>query len=396
MWATESKRAGLDVLQTLIAHGADLNAVSHQLEITPLRLAAKTGALDKVQLLVGAGADIGFRSSQGYTPVIDAARHAAVVRYLIGAGADLDSVSTCGCESALSVASGWGAFDVIRQLLDAGATPEPLKWTELMRDVALAPVRELPRALRRGADLRVRDRWHRTPWLISLVAGSMGKARVLLDAGADFSDTGNCGEPALSLACYRDNALLVRWLLDRGADPNATNDFGWRPLMMAAEHDAADALGVLLKAGARVDAADDVGMQAIHYAESSRVTEVLLNAGADVNVIDGTGDWPLRAAATRGDAQLVRDLLAWGARVDTTSSGETALHEAVFWDQVEIAQLLLEAGANPNALDVDDWTPLNMVWSVEAARLLRAAGARPCRPTPFQVHDSQLSVALEF
>jgi len=54
-------------------------------------------------------------------------------------------------------------------------------------------------------------------------------------------------------------------------------------------------------------------------------------------------------------------------------------------------RLLLDAGADPNAADVDNWTPLNRAWSVEGTRLLLEAGAEGSRadtlPTLFQDHD---------
>ena len=50
---------------------------------------------------------------------------------------------------------------------------------------------------------------------------------------------------------------------------------------------------------------------------------------------------------------MARHLIEMGARVDNTSTGETALHIAAREDQLEVMRLLLEFGADPNALDVD-------------------------------------------
>ena len=50
----------------------------------------------------------------------------------------------------------------------------------------------------------------------------------------------------------------------------------------------------------------------------------------------------------------------------TGSVGETPLHSAAFWGRYEIAQLLINAGADVNAQDDQGSTPLH-----EAARLGR-------------------------
>jgi ankyrin repeat protein len=99
--------------------------------------------------------------------------------------------------------------------------------------------------------------------------------------------------------------------------------------------------------------------------------------GADLNAVDGCGEWPLKLAAEHNDTRRIDWLLGHGAQVDRTSTGETALHTAVRNDSRESMELLLAAGANPNQQDVDGWTPLFCAQSREAIRALREAGADP-------------------
>jgi ankyrin repeat protein len=80
-------------------------------------------------------------------------------------------------------------------------------------------------------------------------------------------------------------------------------------------------------------------------------------------------------------------LLASGGEVDirnksehTGNAGETALHCAVFWDRYDIARLLIEAGADVNALTDKKSTPLHAavrLSNVNVARLLLEKGAKP-------------------
>ena len=99
--------------------------------------------------------------------------------------------------------------------------------------------------------------------------------------------------------------------------------------------------------------------------------------GADVNAVNGCGEWPLKVAAEYNDIKRLDWLLKNGADVDRTSTGETALHAAVRGDSREAIDLLLAAGANPNQQDVDGWTPLFGACSREVIRTLRLAGADP-------------------
>jgi ankyrin repeat protein len=391
MYAAASPRADVPLLETLIEAGAAPNAVSLELEETPLTLAAKAGNLAKLQHLVRAGADIRFRNSKGYTVMMAAAPYPVpeVVRYLIEAGADLDSVSDWK-ESALSMASHHGYYDTVQQLLEAGADPKPLEWTSLMKAVALGSPRELTGLLRSRAGLVERDRWSRTPWLIGLVAGSVDKCRLLLAAGAESL-------PGITLSIYSGQPQIVTWLIEQGADLNTMDELASTALMAASHRGHAACVRALIEAGADVRAENQFMMQAIQEAANAEVASLLVNAGAEIDTIDGTGRWLLRNAAEDGNLAFVQALLKMGARADTNSIGETALHSATWNDHLGVMRVLLDAGADPNAADVDRWTPLNRAWSVEGARLLLEAGADPSRasrlPTLFQDHDPDM-VAL--
>lgn len=78
----------------------------------------------------------------------------------------------------------------------------------------------------------------------------------------------------------------------------------------------------LIGKGVDVNAAEEVdGWAPLHYAangDSTRhheVAEVLLEAGADVDIKNGEGETPLHLAAARGNEQMVDVLLKHGASV---------------------------------------------------------------------------------
>jgi ankyrin repeat protein len=121
---------------------------------------------------------------------------------------------------------------------------------------------------------------------------------------------------------------------------------------------------VLLDAGATVDAWDGrhdaTPLLMAVFRGQTEAARLLLDAGADVNVVGGEGDNPLRWAAGAGDPELVRLLLDRGAARDLDVgggiSGMTALGTAARRLDVAMVQLLLDAGARPDALDADGWT----------------------------------------
>jgi len=78
----------------------------------------------------------------------------------------------------------------------------------------------------------------------------------------------------------------------------------------------------------------------------------LLQHGADPNLRDGGGNPPIVVAAMTGFSDGVRLMLAGKARVDEANSrGETALIKAVHARDAASAQLLLDAGADPDRTD---------------------------------------------
>ena len=394
MFAASSPKAGEEILRALLEAGADPNLVSGRECLTPqsvketdsrfpdvlrneetaLLLATRAGRLDKVRALVEGGADVTFVDCNGYT-ALGAARIPELVRYLANAGAPLEMVSRFG-ESALIDAAHWGKFATVAQLLELGCDRRPLEWTPLMMAAALGSAVDVSLEIRSSSSLHDRDRSNRTPWLLSLTAGTLDKARLLHAAGANFHEVGHCGRTGLAMAAETGGTDLINWLIEWGADSNATDDFGETALIEASRSGNEAAVKALLAVGADVHALTSTQNQAIHEASNIEIIRLLVKAGADVNLIAGDGRFPLLAAAEAGDGLLARRLIELGAQVDNTSTGETALHIAVQEDQVDVMRLLLEYGADPNALDVDDSPPLDRAWSLPAMELLFGAGAR--------------------
>ena len=228
----------------------------------------------------------------------------------------------------------------------------------------------------------------------------------LLREGADASAANRYGVTPLSLACENGNALIIDRLLQAGADPNVALPGGETALMTAARTGNPDAVKVLLRHGADANAAESTRRQtALMWAASNGnegVIELLVDAGADINarsseskpVYEGTfvagrsGPppdlaeridvfTPLLFAVRAGRGEAVRTLLEAGADInDTGPNGTSPLVVACINAHWELASLLLDLGADPNAA-VDGWSALHQVVRTRSLHFLVRSGGLP-------------------
>ena len=147
-------------------------------------------------------------------------------------------------------------------------------------------------------------------------------------------------------------------------DPAAT-----RALLAAAYQNDLPAAQAALDAGADVNAEDESGQSAYLIATSEvgddpRLLELTLTRGADVQAkdrYDGTG---LIRAADRGPVRIIPSLLRAGVDVDHVNRlGWTALLEAIVLGDggrrhTGVVRLLVAAGADVNLPDGEGTTPL--------------------------------------
>jgi ankyrin repeat protein len=163
-----------------------------------------------------------------------------------------------------------------------------------------------------------------------------------------------------------DVERLARVLM-AGADPHALKEEwpGWLPLQAAVdeleESGPVEALVLLLRHGARVD---DMGpdrtatplLMAV-FRRHPEAVHLLLAAGADPNYRGSEGDSPLRACVELGEHAMAAMLLRCGATrtIDEAGgpSGMSALGRAASRLDVPMIELLLRAGADPEASDLD-------------------------------------------
>ncbi|CAM9600222.1 unnamed protein product [Heterosigma akashiwo] len=101
----------------------------------------------------------------------------------------------------------------------------------------------------------------------------------------------------------------------------------------------------------------------------SSIINGMANNGEPKNIWVAAGD---------GDLARVQELIGQGQSVDQhDENGYTPLHAAVSYGRMEVLAYLLSAGADVNTTDTDGDTPLHVCETVEVAQVLLQAGANP-------------------
>ncbi|MDP2854741.1 MAG: ankyrin repeat domain-containing protein [Smithellaceae bacterium] len=330
----------------------------------PLSVAARNGNLEIVKLLALHGAVVDAGKETGdRTPLIEASGqgHAAVVKYLIAKGADVNAKGK-GLTPLLA-ASAWGR-------------------------VLIGPAGDKPKTIRilleNGADVNVQDEsWlktGRTPLMYAVLQGDAALVQDFLAKGARLDLKNKDGETALSLA-KKDGLEYIAQLLEKsaGGEPSPQADTSRHPLFKAIKEDRLDQVKAMVAKGADVNLRAPTGSTPLMYAADGNKLEMvrfLLNSRADVNAKNGANNTALIYASIKGHEGVVYELLSKKADVNVKNMAKgDALIYAVLSKRTTVVGLLLKHGAKVNDKYDDEKTALMMVveaGSADIAKLLIA------------------------
>jgi len=284
-----------------------------------------------------------------------------------------------------------------------------LKWTLITVAVVALIVAVVVVLITKGNELP--DIW------TAAAEGNIDVVEQHIAAGTDINgvlvkgiteDTAGYGGTPLHIAVLSNQEEVVEVLLDNGADieAKAADSYGGTALHWAASAGNVDMVQLLVEAAADVNAADTTGAtpldgallweRDVRRAEKDQIADFLLQNGGnstidiwtaatfglvdiveqrlddgwDVNGtfiaegVPGSGGSPLHIAVLSNQEEVAEFLLQRGADIDVNADDEyggTPLHWVAFFVNYDMVELLVEAGADVNALDASGSTPLDAV-----------------------------------
>ncbi|KAK3318708.1 ankyrin repeat-containing domain protein [Apodospora peruviana] len=317
--AIETDHPSIEVLETLLDAGADINFVCSCHE-PPLVRAVRRGHDDALKLLLDRGANVNLKHETIRTALIMSAVHedTTIMDLLLEHGADVniviepkdmrDDIDDDLEESlviALQTAAWHGHDHIVQKLVSLGSdlsvnVDKPAFVSALQVAAYRGHLSTVSMLIKFGGDVNQKGGYFGTSLQAAAYCGHIDVARALLEAGAFVNAvdaSSHCGT-ALMAACWYEGTKpeMIQLLIDSGADVNAPSgikeDVPY-PLQVAAYKDYNDT-------------------------EGTEIARILLDAGADPNIRGGRYFTALQVAAKEGDADMVSFLLERGADPNIT------------------------------------------------------------------------------
>ncbi|XP_032087505.1 poly [ADP-ribose] polymerase tankyrase-2 isoform X3 [Thamnophis elegans] len=353
------------VCELLLRRGANINEKTKDF-LTPLHVASEKAHNDVIEVVVKHEAKVNALDNLGQTSLHRAAHcgHLQTCRLLL----------SCGCDPSIISLQGFTASQMgnesIQQLLQEGV---PLGNSEGDRQL-----------------------------LEAAKAGDVDTVKKLCTThSVNCRDIEGRQSTPLHFAAGYNRVSVVEYLLQHGADVHAKDKGGLVPLHNACSYGHYEVAELLVKHGAVVNVADLWKFTPLHEAAAKgkyEICKLLLQHGADPTKKNRDGNTPLDLVKDgdtdiqdllRGDAALL-DAAKKGclARVkklcspdnvncrDTQGRHSTPLHLAAGYNNLEVAEYLLQHGADVNAQDKGGLIPLHNAASYGAddvSALLAAA-----------------------
>lgn len=258
----------------------------------------------------------------------------------------------------------------------------------------MALAQSLPRVQSTPPQLKEAEPREIEPWAETVLFGSVGDVKKLLDGGlsANAALHGG-GSTALMLAA--PDVAKMKLLLDRGAQADGRAKNHYSALLVAASYPGSGAaMNLLLDRGARVRLPAGQSAPMFNafpillaaFAGNADMIPRLRKAGDrlddKMNFLGFSPLSPLLALATWKRPEVVRALLDAGAQVDEADGdGITSLGWAAIANDVETAKVLIQRRADVNHVDKKGMTPLLYAASIDfgdasMVDLLLHSGAR--------------------
>ncbi|MDR2095234.1 MAG: ankyrin repeat domain-containing protein [Treponema sp.] len=364
--------------------------------ISPLHYASQAGYTGFVSFILDRKADINIKNAAGAGPLHEAARagNLPVMEILLSRGADVNAQDAKG-NSVLHISIPPEVhLEALSLLFSYSANPN-LKDehgdSPLHTAVILNKKTDIIGALLAGgADVSIRNIEGKTPLYLAVETDRTEHIPLLLGYKADIFAADNRGltpfEKALREKRTTLNALITpETVLHSDTDGNTV-------LHRAVKNSAgAEIIGFILDQGAPVNARNKEGDTSLHLAirqNEEAAGSLLIARNADIFAPNVKGHTPLLLSFfPDGNISLtkstVQDIRVWMLTPQTLSArdsvGNTALHYAAQWKLDRDIPLIVEKGADTEAVNATGETPLFIAVKNDSASTvstLIASGAR--------------------
>lgn len=136
--------------------------------------------------------------------------------------------------------------------------------------------------------------WNKVSYSLHQAASADNQeiVHILIDAGADVNIKDSDGQTSLHQAVVSCNANIVEILINAGANLNIQDNLGRTALYQAAHHSFIDIIYILSRAGADLNIKNNNGYAALHSAvlvNHRKVVQALIDAGADLDIQNKNG-----------------------------------------------------------------------------------------------------------
>ncbi len=212
--------------------------------------------------------------------------------------------------------------------------------------------------------LEKKDKYQRTPLHSAARYGAFLAARFLIDRGADLNVMDESGNTPLHLASIFGHDEIVDLLIQHKADIDTLNDQGQAPIYLASLYGNPESIKLLLAGGAKLDVSDPDGNSplfiAVIYRHPENIKEIL-KTNPEIDAINTEGYTPLHLAVQRpGNEKAIELLLQHGADMNILDpTGRNALLVSVGSHQIGYIELLVSNGIDINSQDNDGNTALH-------------------------------------
>ncbi|XP_066924796.1 transient receptor potential cation channel subfamily A member 1-like [Clytia hemisphaerica] len=332
----------IETVKTLISIGAKVN-VRTDTDQTPLHLAAIGGQLEVVRYLLMNNAKVGLRDNDQMTPLHKAAQFGRLetLKFLLERGAR-DDVRDRDGFTPLMCAVWKGHNHVVEYLLERN----PARIDRLLgiNDINSRCVLHL--AIEEDC-------------LSTLEMLLKGKGKKLIN------DTDKDYKSCVHYAAEKPVDDMLTMLINNGASIDVSDIDEKTPLHTASELGNLSCVKVLAKeAPGIINATDAKGMSALHLAAMRghiKVSETLIELGAEISSRDEWNWTPLDYAARHGYSKTLEVLIENEAKVDAMGTNDaTPLHHASQYGHVDCIKVLLDNGASLKAANNEGKTCLDL------------------------------------